>query len=284
MRLVVLGAGLGAQRVLDAREFQQLAGLGGVEDVGGGDGVPGAVADVLQGDGTDQVAAGVGGDGPGVGQHGEPAGGDVRGEHRLQDGDGDARLVAELADAAGPGVEQRQGPRFGAQRIPLPVVGADRFAQRPVGGRDTELLDPRVFVRRDGLRGELAADPVGLLGEDDGAPRTAGGERGGHTARAAARDEDLGLGGGAGEDGHTVLTPCGLRTASVVRRGRGGPGGGPGPGVLSAGPAGRWARGVPGAEAAGHERLGALLAGELCGEHADRGGAQFGPGDVEAGR
>ncbi|GFN09123.1 hypothetical protein Smic_76790 [Streptomyces microflavus] len=125
MRFVVLGAGLGAEGVFHVGQLQQLAGLGGVDDVRGGHGVPGSVADVLEGDRADQVALGVGGDGTGVGQDGETAGGDVRGEHRLQDGEGDARFVAELADAAGAGVEERQVQGFGAQRVPLPVVGAD---------------------------------------------------------------------------------------------------------------------------------------------------------------
>ena len=46
-------------------------------------------------------------------------------------------------------------------------------AGAPGRTRSAELLDPRVLVGRHGLGGELAADPVGRLGENDGRDRLA---------------------------------------------------------------------------------------------------------------
>jgi hypothetical protein len=71
-----------------------------------------------------------------------------------------------------------------------------------------------VLVERHALGGGLAADPVCLLGEDDGAAHARGGKGGGHAAEAGADDEHVGLhlaawfggparsgGCGAGQDG-----------------------------------------------------------------------------------
>ncbi|CAM5495478.1 hypothetical protein SVIOM342S_01811 [Streptomyces violaceorubidus] len=193
VRFVELGPRLGAVDVLDAGEVEQFTGLGGVQDVARGDGAAGAVAEVLQGDGAHDIVVGLGGHRPVLGEDGEPSGCPVRGEHALQDGEGDARLVAELADPAGARVEVGEGGGLGAQGVPLPVVLADALAQSPVGGGGAELFDPRVLVGRHGLAGELAADPVRLLGQDDAAAGPAGGEGRGDAAESAADDEDVGF-------------------------------------------------------------------------------------------
>ena len=89
------------------------------------------------------------------------------GEHRREDRQGDAGLVAEPRDASPARVEEGVGQGLGGQRIMPPVVVADPLAERLVARVAAELLDPGMLVGRHGLRGELAADPVGGLGHDD---------------------------------------------------------------------------------------------------------------------
>ena len=67
------------------------------------------------------------------------------------------------------------------------------LSERAVPAGAAERLDPRVLVRRDGLGRELAADPVGLLGEDDAPAQCRRRERRGHAAGAAADDQDRGV-------------------------------------------------------------------------------------------
>src|SRR5205823_5828862 len=62
---------------------------------------------------------------------------------------------------------------------------------RGVGAGAAELLDPGVFVRRDGLRRELSADPVGLVGDDDRHAVTQGRKRGGDAAGPASDHRDI---------------------------------------------------------------------------------------------
>jgi hypothetical protein len=49
-----------------------------------------------------------------------------------------------------------------------------------------------VLVGRDALRRELAAEPVGLLGEDHRRTAARRGQRGGDAAQAAADDQHIG--------------------------------------------------------------------------------------------
>lgn len=195
VRLVVLAPRLRADHMLHPGEFEEFTGLGGVDDVTGGDRTAVAAARVGEGDGPySVVVARLRGHRAVLGQQREQPGGAVRGDHRLHHRERDARLVAQLADAARTRIEGALGQRLGTQRVPLAVVVADGLAQGAVRGGGAELLDPRVLVRRDRLRGELAADPVRLLGEDDGAPRPAGGDGGGDPAESGAHDEDVGFG------------------------------------------------------------------------------------------
>ena len=50
----------------------------------------------------------------------------------------------------------------------------------------------RILIGRDGLAGQLAADPVGWLGQDDGFSQSRRAQGGGDTARSAADDQDVG--------------------------------------------------------------------------------------------
>lgn len=191
VRLVELGARLGPVRVLDAREVEEFAGLGGVQDVTRGEGARCPVTQVLHGHRPYDIVVGLGGDRPVLGEHRQPARCPVGREHAFQDGEGDPRLVAELADATRSRVEVGERQGFGPQRVPVAVVPPDLLAQPPVRGGRPEPLHPRVLVGGHGLTGELAADPVRLLGEHDAASCPAGGECGGHATEAAAHDEDV---------------------------------------------------------------------------------------------
>ena len=115
----------------------------------------------------------------------------IRGEHALDDGQRHARLMAEAADIALPGIEIDDSARGVGERIVAPVVVADALGELHVAGGRAALLDPGVFVRRDGLGGELPADPVGFFGHDDGLAHAQDGQRRADRACAAADDENV---------------------------------------------------------------------------------------------
>ena len=158
---------LEAGHVLDARERQQLPGLGRVEEPVGLTRRPRRAR--AQRDRGDPVAVGLGGHRRVLEQDvRRPAA--VRREHRLEHRERDARLVAEPRHEAGARVELRRQPAPRRSAGSGAVVRADAVAQRAVGRGDAEPLDPGVLVGRHGLAGELAADPVGRLGQHDRAP------------------------------------------------------------------------------------------------------------------
>src|SRR5690606_27007769 len=122
---------------------------------------------VLQRDGTDHVAIDIGGDWAERLEHAElPAAAPGR-QHGLDDGDADARLGAEAADPARAGIEVAPGAALGCQGVMVAVILADAIAQLAIGAGDAELLDPAMLVGRYGLAGELPAQPVIFLGEND---------------------------------------------------------------------------------------------------------------------
>jgi len=203
VELAGLGAGLGAGDELGSGHRQQLAGFGGVEEIRGAEDAFVACA-VAKGDGADAVAVDVGPDGAGLGEQGELSGGEIRLQHRVEHGERDARLVGERRHRAAAGVEPRVGARRGQERVVVAVVLADALAEGAPGSGAAEHFDPGMFVRRHRLRGELAADPAGLLGHDHAQAGAAGGQRGGATARAAAHDGDIAgdlPAGGPGREG-----------------------------------------------------------------------------------
>src|SRR5205814_1962998 len=104
----------------------------------------------------------------------------------------DARFVAEAADAAVTGIEGTLGARRGGQGVPAPVVVANVVAELAVGAGAAELLDPRVLVGRHGLRCELTADPIGLLGHDHAAALAQRRQRGRDASGAASYNYDIG--------------------------------------------------------------------------------------------
>jgi hypothetical protein len=124
-------------------------------------------------------------------QHAHAARRAMRREQRLDRRERGARLVRERADVARAGVELRAGARRGRERVVRPVMRADRVAQAPVARGHAEALDPWVLVGRDGLAGQLAAEPGALGDEDDFRAALGGSERRGDAAQPAARDEHL---------------------------------------------------------------------------------------------
>ena len=129
---------------------------------------------------------------------------DVGREHFREHGEGDAGLVAEFGDGAVAGVEERVGARGSGERKMPRVVVAHPAAEGLVAFRAAEGLDQRMFVGRDGLRRELAAEPIGFLGQDHPEARARRGEGGGEAPQAAADDDEIGgefAGGDRGPDG-----------------------------------------------------------------------------------
>jgi hypothetical protein len=101
--------------------------------------------------------------------------------------------MTEGGDPAVAGVQ----PWIGAGRRDQRIVGAVVFANLPtefsIGGGAPETFDPSVFVRWDCLSGELSADPIRFLGDDDAKAVACGGERGGNPTHAAPGNADLAL-------------------------------------------------------------------------------------------
>ena len=73
------------------------------------------------------------------------------------------------------------------------VIVADAAAEFAIGLVRAEGFDPRVFVRRNGLLRELAADPVGSLGQDDRLSRFQRRQARRATSQAAADDDQIGM-------------------------------------------------------------------------------------------
>src|SRR5439155_3575786 len=141
-------------------------------------------------------------------------------QHLLEHREGDTRLVAQARHIAVAGVEWLRLARGGRERIVAAGEIADASAESSIGPRGAELLDPRVFVRRHRLRGQLAADPVGLLSEDHAPTSTGGGEGRGAAAGAAADDDDISLAlRGRRRPGEEVRLPCQRRGAGQCEKG-----------------------------------------------------------------
>ena len=71
------------------------------------------------------------------------------------------------------------------------IILAHVVAVGGVGAVASERFDPGMLVGRHGLRGELTADPVGLLGHDYAHAVAKGGERGGAPTHATPEDGDI---------------------------------------------------------------------------------------------
>ena len=94
----------------------------------------------------------------------------IRRKHGREHRQGDSGLMAKLRNAAPTGIEERVGQSLGRQGIMLTIVVANPCSESLVARIAAELFDPGVLIRRNRLRGELAADPVGGLGQDHRQP------------------------------------------------------------------------------------------------------------------
>ncbi len=188
VRLAGFTAGFESGDVLGTGERQQVAQLGGVDETGRMDreGVPGLEA--LDAHGTHPVAVGIGCYGRVAQQNGDAAGAHVGRQHLLQYGERDARLVGEAGDRAIAGIQVPARPGVRGKRVVAPVECANAVPKFPIQAGAAEGLDPGILIGRDGLGGELAADPIGFLGNDD-AHAIAGGSQGRGAPAGSAADD-----------------------------------------------------------------------------------------------
>ena len=88
-------------------------------------------------------------------------------------------------------LQRERAQRGSGERVVAPVVGADAPAEVPVGARGAEVLDPAVFIRRDGLLGQLAADPCRFFRHHDAEAVARQGERRRAPADTTADDDGV---------------------------------------------------------------------------------------------
>ena len=74
--------------------------------------------------------------------------------------------MAQRADTALTGVQMRIEPCVRQQWVVAPIVVANAGAKTLVERSASGPFDPRVFIRRNRLRCQLAADPVGFFGQN----------------------------------------------------------------------------------------------------------------------
>lgn len=104
-----------------------------------------------------------------------------------------ARLVAQRRHVAVARVQMHDIAHLGQHGIIAAVDRADLLAQALVAVCPAYGLNPRVLVRRHRLRSQLAANPIGLFGQDHLATQLERCQGGGYTAYPAAYDEDFRL-------------------------------------------------------------------------------------------
>jgi hypothetical protein len=156
-----------SDRVLHTGQLQQVSELCRVEDVASVHCQYLTALLAEKGDGPEEIPFARGRDGPMAEQHSQSASGAVGGKHPLKDSEGYTRLVAEATHQPASGIEMFQSAGTGREGVVTFVEVPDSVPQAAVARRAAQLLDPGMLVRRDRLGGELAADPVRLLGEHD---------------------------------------------------------------------------------------------------------------------
>src|SRR5690606_17190953 len=73
----------------------------------------------------------------------------------------------------------------------IAIVLPDAVAQRPVGRRRSEFLDPGMLVRGNRLVGQLTADPMCFLGQYDSAAQPRRGKRSSASAEPTSDDGNV---------------------------------------------------------------------------------------------
>ena len=191
VRLARFVAALRAGHVLHAGHGKQVAEFRRVDDHGRGQLVARARCEVEERHGGHAVAVGRGGHGLPAQADVHAAGGHVGRQHRVQHGEGHPGLVADGRHGPAAGVQVSLRACLGGQRVVVAVVPAHEVAEAAVAAGASVLLDPRVLVGRHGLAGELAADPVGLLGHHHAAAHGCGRHGRGAAARSPAHHQDI---------------------------------------------------------------------------------------------
>ena len=143
--------------------------------------------------GANAVAIDIGGARLRLKQEREPPGAQGGGQHALQNRQCHARLMAQPRNGTVSRIEEGLLSALVTQFVVLPIIRPNVLPQIPVAARASELLDPAVFVRRNGLLRELPANPVRRFGQHDPPSQAAGGECRGAASQAAAHDENVGL-------------------------------------------------------------------------------------------
>jgi len=184
-----VGAGLAPRDIGGSGQRQQVAALRGVQEI--------ARLDHLlafgRGDGhrTDPARTGFGSHQAGFPQDLQPAPADRCGQHRLQDLGADLRLVADAGDRSAARIEVRLFAERWLERVVVAVKLAHLVAVAPVACRTAAFLNPAVFVRGHALAAGLAAQPGGLLGQDNRFACFGQGQGCGHAAKPATDDRDI---------------------------------------------------------------------------------------------
>jgi hypothetical protein len=195
-----LAARLETGDVLGAGERQQIAQLRGIHKVSGLDGQRAAGFQTAHPYGAHLVTLDIRGHGLVAQQNGEAAAAREGRQHLLQHGERDARLVSEARDCAVTRIQVPARARFGGEGVVAAIEIAHRLAVSTVGARTAKAFNPGVFVRRHGLGGELASNPVRLLGHDHPHAVTQRCQSRGAATHTAAGDGDIaGQPGGAGQ-------------------------------------------------------------------------------------
>ena len=191
-RLPGFGPGLRAGDMFHLSQRKQVAQFGGIQDPGSDDRAPDAVEDVLELHLPDPVTPALHRDRPVPEQERQATGNQVGSQHRLKGLQGHSGLTAQPGNPAAAGIGP--GIRRGRRSQGSPVEEKpDPFPELPVARRAPRLLDPGVFIRRNGLGSQLAANPRGLLGEHHPVSGSAGRQRGRDAAHAAPGHQHIGL-------------------------------------------------------------------------------------------
>src|SRR5205085_6409757 len=122
VRLARVALRLGAGDVLCLRERQEIAELGGIDEVRGSKQARSPALQVFDLNGEDAIAADLGGDRPVAEQKREAACGEIGRQHLSENGESDAEIVAETRDAPIARIQVRGGARLLRQRVVAVVV------------------------------------------------------------------------------------------------------------------------------------------------------------------
>ena len=186
-----VGLGLETYGVFSAGEWQQVAKLGRVDHISGTNRDLFPAVSVAQRDGAHRVALRVGSHRSVGLQHRQLAARAPGQQHGIQHRQPHARLGTYAADPAAARVQVAPGASAFGQRIVVAVELAYADAQRALRACDAEALDPAMFVRRYGLAGELATDPVVFFAHHHGPPAAQSPQRSGDATQAAAYYENV---------------------------------------------------------------------------------------------